>query len=212
SHAIATAWPRLPSSPAVCSAIARSRSHSATAAPDSSKRATMARPMPWAPPVTTAFLPLRSILLDIVAAIVALQTIGAARRWRGACLQNRLAGNCDSVCMHDDAERASLRRSLQGLAQDRLPVVRRSGRPDRADAPHTGRREEMDRRAALPACAELLHAAAGAGGDPARNVCRLAAARRARRADRWNPVRAAWRAGDAGAQPALRARPRRTRD
>ena len=41
-------------SPAVASASALSRSQMATAAPPASSRSTTARPMPWAPPVTTA--------------------------------------------------------------------------------------------------------------------------------------------------------------
>ena len=48
-------------SSAVFAASVASRSQIATAAPESSKRATMARPMPCAPPVTTAVLPVRSI-------------------------------------------------------------------------------------------------------------------------------------------------------
>src|SRR5438105_2555044 len=51
------------SAPAVASASVLSRSQIATAAPDSRKRSTIARPIPWAPPVTTAIRPLRSILL-----------------------------------------------------------------------------------------------------------------------------------------------------
>ena len=114
------------------------------------------------------------------------------------------------TCDHDPRRRraAELRRGVQGLAQDRLPVVRRAGRPDRHDASRRGRREEMDRRAAVPARAELLRAVAGAGGAEARDLYRLAAARRARRACGRHPVRAAGRVRDAGAEPALRARAR----
>src|ERR1044072_5487296 len=48
------------------------------------------------------------------------------------------------------------------------------GGPDRHDAPDDGRREKVDRRAAFPACAELLHAAAGSGSAKARDLYRLA--------------------------------------
>ena len=82
------------------------------------------------------------------------------------------------------------------------------GRPDRDDAPHAGRREKVGRRAAVPACAQFLHAAAGAGGAKARDLYRLAAAWRARRARGRHPVRAAGRVRDAGLEPALRARAR----
>src|SRR5689334_13249082 len=54
--------PRFCSSPAVFFAKSTSRSQIATVAPDSRKRSTIARPMPCAPPVTTALRPLRSIL------------------------------------------------------------------------------------------------------------------------------------------------------
>ncbi len=47
----------------------------------------------------------------------------------------------------------------------------------------------------FPARAQLLHAAAGAGGAEARDLYRLAAARRARRARVRHPVRAAGRVG-----------------
>ena len=107
---------------------------------------------------------------------------------------------------------AAFRRGLPRLAEDRLHQLRRAGRPDRHDAPHAGRREKVDRRAALPACAEFLHAAAGTGGAEARHLHWLGAARRARRACGRHPVRAAGRAGDAGLEPCLRARARRLVD
>ena len=66
STAMAATRPRSFSSSAVFSESFLSRSQIATAAPDSRNRSTTARPIPCAPPVTTAFLPLRSILLDIV--------------------------------------------------------------------------------------------------------------------------------------------------
>ena len=124
-----------------------------------------------------------------------------------------------SMCVgHDDGQTnrhagfAELRRGLPRLAQDRLHQFRRAGRPDRHDAPHAGRREKVDRRAAFPARAQFLHAAAGAGGAEARDLHRLGAARRARRARRRHPVRAAGRAGDAGLEPRLCARARRRVD
>ena len=97
-----------------------------------------------------------------------------------------------------------LRRGIPDLAEDRPAVVRRTGRPDRADAQGAGRREEVDRRAALSVRAQLLHAAAGPRGDAARDLCRLAPARARRRADGGAAVRAAGRAGRAGAERALR--------
>ena len=107
---------------------------------------------------------------------------------------------------------AEFRRSVPAVAQDRMHQLRRSGRADRHDAPHGRRREEMARRAALPACAELLHAAAGAGGAKARDLHRLGAARRARRPGGRHPVCAAGRAVHARPEPALRARARRPVD
>ncbi len=70
----------------------------------------------------------------------------------------------------------------------------------------------MGRRGAFPARAQFLHAAARPGGAKARDLSRLAAARRARRAGRRHPVRAAGRLRDAGLEPALRARARRLGD
>ena len=70
--------------------------------------------------------------------------------------------------------RHQLRRSLSGLAAGRRAELRRPGRADRGDAPHPGRGEELDLREPVPACAELLHAAAGPGGAAARDLYRLA--------------------------------------
>ena len=58
---------------------------------------------------------------------------------------------------------------------------RRSGRPDRGDAPHPGRGEALDLREPFPARAQLLHAAAGSRGAAARDLYRLADAPHARR-------------------------------
>ena len=48
------------SSPAAVWSIAGSQSQSETRAPERKKRSAIARPMPWAPPVTTARRPVRS--------------------------------------------------------------------------------------------------------------------------------------------------------
>jgi chromate transporter len=56
--------------------------------------------------------------------------------------------------------------------------LRRPRRADRDDAPGAGRAPPLDLRAPLPARAQLLHAAAGAGGDPTRHLYQLADARR----------------------------------
>ena len=70
--------------------------------------------------------------------------------------------------------RAHPRRGVPLLAAAGLLELRRTGGPDRADASRTGRREALDFRAALPACAQLLHGAAGSGGAAARDLHRLA--------------------------------------
>ena len=67
-----------------------------------------------------------------------------------------------------------LRRGAEVLAQARLHQLRRAGRPDRDHASRAGRAEALDLRAALPACAELLHAAARTRGAAARHLHRLA--------------------------------------
>ena len=67
------------------------------------------------------------------------------------------------------------RRRVRGLGAGGGAELRRPGRADRGDAPHPGRREALGRRPALPAGAELLHAAAGARGAPAHDLSRLAA-------------------------------------
>src|SRR5262245_47819195 len=65
SQAIAPTRPWPDSSLTVLRASARSRSQTATPHSDASRRSTMARPMPCAPPVTTAKRPARSIVLDM---------------------------------------------------------------------------------------------------------------------------------------------------
>src|SRR5262245_28767178 len=58
--------PSLSRSDAVEASRSASRSHSETVAPDASNRSAMARPIPWAPPVTTARLPARSIRFTFI--------------------------------------------------------------------------------------------------------------------------------------------------
>jgi hypothetical protein len=53
------------------------------------------------------------------------------------------------------------------LGKDRLSELRRSRRPDRADAQDHRRGKALDLRRPFPACAELLHAAAGTGSAAA---------------------------------------------
>ena len=72
--------------------------------------------------------------------------------------------------------RHQLRRSLSRLAAGRRAQLRRPGRADRGDAPHPGRGKKLDLREPVPACAELLHAAAGTGGAAACDLYRLAVA------------------------------------
>ncbi len=81
------------------------------------------------------------------------------------------------------------------MGQDRAHQLRWTGGADRAHAPHAGRREEVDRRAALSLGAQLLHAAAGARGHAACNLRRLAPARPQGRARGGLAVRVARRAG-----------------
>ena len=100
--------------------------------------------------------------------------------------------------------RHPFRRRGRGLGARRGAELRRAGRADRGDAPHRGRREALGRRPAVPARAQLLHAAAGARGASAGDLSRLAAARGPRRAGRRRALRAAGLRGDAGAQRRLR--------
>ena len=86
----------------------------------------------------------------------------------------------------------------------RRSVLRRTGRPDRGHASHHRRGEEVDRRPAFPAGAELLHAAARPRGPAARHLHRLADAQDQGRAAGRHAVRAARPARDHGAQLDLR--------
>jgi len=52
-------------------------------------------------------------------------------------------------------------RSHARVGEDRLARIRGPSRPDRFDAPRTRRATPLDQRRALPACAQLLHAATG---------------------------------------------------
>ena len=67
------------------------------------------------------------------------------------------------------------------MAEARLPQLRRPRRADRAHAPRAGRAPALDLREALPARAQLLHAAARPRGAAARDLHRLADAPHARR-------------------------------
>ena len=69
-----------------------------------------------------------------------------------------------------------------------LLSLRRPGGPDRGDASHPGRGEELDFRKPFSACAELLHAAAGPGGAAACDLYRLADAPDRRRHHGRRPV------------------------
>ena len=87
--------------------------------------------------------------------------------------------------------RHPVRRGAPRLGPDRRAELRRPGRADRGHAPHPGRGEALDRRAALPACAQLLHAAARARGAAADGLHRLAAAQDQGRPGRRHALRPA---------------------
>src|SRR5262249_25366782 len=72
--------PRFCNSVTLFRARSTSRSQIATTAPDSRNRSTMARPIPCAPPVTTALRPVRSILL--VMAVSRATISGTRAPWR----------------------------------------------------------------------------------------------------------------------------------
>ena len=93
----------------------------------------------------------------------------------------------------------SPRRCASGRASAALSL-RRPRRADRRDAPHPGRGEALDRRAAVPARAQLLHAAARPRGAAARRLYRLAAAQDEGRARRGHAVRPAGLPVDPGAE------------
>ena len=100
--------------------------------------------------------------------------------------------------------RRGLRRGAALLAEAGLHQLRRAGRADRHHAHRTGRAAPLDQRAAFPACAELLHAAARPRGAATGDLHRLAAAPHGRR----HRCRAAVRAALAGAaDPAVVAVP-----
>ena len=118
-------------------------------------------------------------------------------------------GEAEEMSASADAGRAARRRrrpfreALARLAEDRARQFRRAGRADRPHAPRARGGEALDRREAVPACAELLHAAARPRGAAARDLCRLAAARRARRNRRGHTFRAPGLRGAARAQHRL---------
>ena len=74
------------------------------------------------------------------------------------------------------------------MVRDLAADLRRPGRPDRGHAAHPGRREALDRPAAVPVRAVLLHPAARPGGPAARHLRRLAAQRRPGRPRRRDPL------------------------
>ena len=84
-----------------------------------------------------------------------------------------------------------VRRGVPVLAEARLHQLRRADRADRDHAPGAGRAAALDLRGPLPARAQLLHGAAGAGSAAARHLHRLADAPRARRHRRRRAVRPA---------------------
>src|SRR3982075_1077405 len=75
----------------------------------------------------------------------------------------------------------AVRRGHESVGPRRGSLLRRPGGPDRRDASHHRRREEVDRRTAFPAGIELLHPAARPRGAAARHLYRLAARQEARR-------------------------------
>src|SRR5207249_1561732 len=77
------------------------------------------------------------------------------------------------------------------LAEARLHQFRRSNRADRDHAPGSGRAETLDLREAIPARAQLLHGAAGAGSPATRHVYRLDDASDLGRGDFRRPFRIA---------------------
>ena len=97
-----------------------------------------------------------------------------------------------------------LRRGIPPVDEDRLAQFRRAGRADRAHASRAGRAPALDQRSAIPACAQLLHAAARPGGAAARDLHRLAPAPYVGRHRCRRLVRAAGHARDAGPELALR--------
>src|SRR5207244_8405352 len=80
--------------------------------------------------------------------------------------------------------------SRAGLGQDWVSEFWWARRAGGADAQGAGRGATLDRRRALLARAQLLHAAAGAGGAAACHVHWLADAQDARRRRGWRFVRA----------------------
>ncbi len=76
------------------------------------------------------------------------------------------------------------------MDEARLDQLRRAGGADRDHADGAGGTETLDQPGTVSACAELLHVAAGTGGDAACDLCRLAAAQNARRDRRRGALRA----------------------
>src|SRR5438067_8761928 len=109
--------------------------------------------------------------------------------WNTRCSPSAIALICERVSPGLENEQKyapadPLRRGVRFLGEARLHQLRRTRGADRDHAPRDGGGEKVDRRAALPPRAQLLHAAPRPGGAEARHLCGLAAARRARRAGR----------------------------
>jgi hypothetical protein len=142
-----------------------------------------------------------------------LRTIGSSA---SGGMERRYAPGESGPCVTHHRRRAARKqrrrasdtaRDHPGVRPDRPAVLRRTGGADRADAPRAGRGPQVDLRRPVPACAELLHDAAGTGGAAARHLYRLAPARHTRRPDRRHPVRPPRLPGDPGALGRLRAVP-----
>ena len=88
------------------------------------------------------------------------------------------------------ATRRVAARGVPGLASRCDAELRRPRRPDRGDAPHSGRGEALDFGEPFLARAQLLHAAARARGAAARDLYRLADAPHPRRHHGRRPLRA----------------------
>ncbi len=80
----------------------------------------------------------------------------------------------DGSCLATARAHRQLRRGPALLARARRHQLRRPGRADRDHAHRAGRAPPLDQRTALPARAELLHAAARAAGAAARDLPRRA--------------------------------------
>src|SRR5262245_16792248 len=101
------------------------------------------------------------------------------------------------------AARGLAARSVRGVAAGRGAELRRSRRPDRGHASHSGRGETLGLGAAISARAELLHAATGPRGATAGDLYRLADASHARRHHRRRAFHRPWHRRHHGAELCL---------